>query len=56
MLHHLALSALPPVDVKVPSQNHRKLSRAELLGFGVVWAKEILVFPGNRPKKVPKMA
>ena len=33
-----------------------QLSRAKINWFRGVWAKEILVLPGYRPKKVPKMA
>ena len=56
MLHHLALSPLPLIDGKFPSQNRRKVSRAKINCFFGVWAEEILIFQGNRPKKVPKMA
>ena len=53
MSHPLALLPLPLVDGKFRSEN-RKLSRPKIsLG---VWAENIRVFPGNRPKKVPKMA
>ena len=49
MLHHLALSPLPRVDGKFPSEN---CLAPKLIAFGGVWAKEILVVPGNRPKQV----
>ena len=55
MLHHLALAPLAVVDGRFPSENHRKLSRPKIVSWGD-WAKEIRVFPGNCPKKVPKMA
>ena len=56
MLHHLALSPLPLVDGKFPSQIAANDLTPKLIGFGEVWAKEILVFPANRPKNVPKRA
>ena len=33
MLHHLALSPLPLVDGKFPSENRRKLSRPKISSF-----------------------
>ena len=56
MLNHLALSPLPLVDGKFPSENRWKLSRPKISCFWGIWAKEILVYPGNCPKKVPKIA
>ena len=56
MLHHLALSPLPLVDGKFPSQIAANGLTPKLIGFGEVWAKEIPVFPANRPKNVPKRA
>ena len=51
MLHHLALT--PHSSPKIA---RNCLAPKLIVSFLGGWAKEILVFPGNCPKKVPNMA